>query len=147
FVPKGTHIEQAKLHAKAEIVLRGQANSSGRARCNPDGSVRPERPPRGVIISTGEDIPRGQSLVARMLATEVKQGDVDWTQLTLSQKKRREGVFAEATSAFLQWLATDNRIEELQKKAADKIHELRTEWAKTGHDIHKKASNTLAQLQ
>src|SRR5262249_46139327 len=95
FVPKGTQIEQAKLHAKAETVLRGQANSSGRARCNADGSVRPERPPRGLIVATGEDIPRGQSLVARLLATEIKQDDVDWSQLTLCQKHRREGIYAE----------------------------------------------------
>ena len=147
FVPKGTQIEQAKLHGKAETVLRGQANSSGRARCNPDGSVRPERPPRGLIISTGEDIPRGQSLVARLLATEVKEGSVDWAQLTLCQKQRREGVYAEATSAFLQWLATDDRIEKLRKESADKIHELRTEWAKTGLDVHKKVANTLAQIE
>jgi hypothetical protein len=146
FVPKGTQIEQAKLHAKAETVLRGQANSSGRARCNPDGSVRPERPPRGVIISTGEDIPRGQSLVARLLASEVKEGDVDWTQLTACQDQRRQGVYAEATSAFLQWLAVDSRIEELQKKAADKIHLLRTGWSKAGLSVHKKVANTLAQI-
>jgi len=147
FVPKGTQIEQAKLHAKAETVLRGQANSSGRARCNPDGSVRPERPPRGLIIATGEDIPRGQSLIARLLAIEVKEKDVDWAQLTLCQKRRREGLFAEATSAFLQWLATDSRIEKLRKEQADKIHELREGWSKTGLDIHKKVANTLAQIE
>jgi hypothetical protein len=147
FVPKGTQIEQAKLHAKAEIVLRGQANSSGRARCNPDGSVRPKRPPRGLIIATGEDIPRGQSLIARLLAAEVKEGNVEWERMTCCQEKRRAGVYAEALSAFLQWLATDNRIEKFQKDATDKIHELRGTWLTRGGEVHKKVATTLAQLQ
>lgn len=147
FVPKGSPLEQAKLHGKAETVLRGQANSSGRARCNPDGSVRPERPPRGVIVSTGEDLPRGQSLIARLLATEVKDGDVDWEQLTRCQEQRREGVYAEATSAFLQWLATGNRIEKLREEAAGKIHALRVAWAQTGINSHKKVATTLARIE
>jgi hypothetical protein len=146
FVPKGTQLEQAKLHGKAETVLRGQANHSGRARCNPDGSVRPERPPRGVIVSTGEELPRGQSLIARLLATEVKVDDVDWAQLTLCQEQKRQGAYAEATAGFLQWLATDNRIERLRAEAADKIHEGRVNWAKTGITAHKKVANTLARI-
>src|SRR5262249_7452145 len=97
--------------------------------------------------STGEDIPRGQSLVARLWATEVKQGDVIWERLTVCQERRRQGVFAEAMSAFVQWLATDNRIEKFQKEASKKIHELRVEWSKSGVDAHKKTANTLAQFQ
>jgi len=31
-----------------------------------DGSLRPPKPPRGLVISTGEEIPNGHSLRARM---------------------------------------------------------------------------------
>jgi primase/DNA polymerase family protein len=147
FVPKGTPIAQARMHEKGETVMRGQANGSGRGRCNPDGTVRPERPPRGLLVVTGEDLPHGQSLVARMLALPVEEGDISAVRLTACQEKRRQGVYAEANSAFVQWLASDNRIEKLKKQAPDKIHELRTVWAQNGIDIHKKVANTLAQLE
>jgi bifunctional DNA primase/polymerase-like protein len=147
FVPKGTPIAQARMHEKGETVMRGQANGSGRGRCNPDGTVRPERPPRGLLVVTGEDLPHGQSLVARMLALPVEEGDISAARLTACQEKRRQGVYAEANSAFIQWLASDNRIAKLKKQAPDKIHELRTVWAQNGIDIHKKVANTLAQLE
>lgn len=147
FLPKGTQIEKAKMHAKAETVLRGQANRSGRGRCRPDGSIRPERPPRGMIVATGEDLPHGQSLIARLVGVEVKDGDIDWDQLTVCQNQSREGVYAEVCSAFVQWLATGNRLETLKNEARGKIHELRLKWASSGIDSHKKTANSLAQLE
>src|SRR5205085_10830230 len=58
-------------------LFRSVGNRSGRGRCRPDGTPRAGHPPRAVPLSTGEDIPAGQSLRARMIALEVERGDID----------------------------------------------------------------------
>src|SRR5206468_3731005 len=82
FAPQGGAHDVARYHREADRLLRAQGNRAGRGRCRPDGSVRPARPPRGSIISTGEDVPRGQSLRARLLVLELAPGELDWSRLT-----------------------------------------------------------------
>ncbi len=75
FCPTGSSYDVQAMHRKADRLFRAQGNTSGRQRLRPDGSPRPVKPPRGMILSTGEDVPRGQSLRARMLVSEVpKEG-------------------------------------------------------------------------
>ncbi len=147
FCPLGSPQEQAKLHAAADRLHRAQGNHSGRGRSRTDGSARPVKPPRGMIISTGEDLPRGQSLRARMAILQVEKNSTNWQQLTLCQKHAREGVYADAMAAFLQWLAKDGRIERLRDQAATKIGELRDNWLKDKSDSHKRSATTLAYLE
>src|SRR5216683_991406 len=78
FAPGGSVADVARVHREADRLLRAQGNRSGRARCRTDGTVRPARMPRGTILSTGEDVPRGQSLRARMLVLELAPGELDW---------------------------------------------------------------------
>ena len=49
---------RAPIGAKADRVLRGQGNRSGRQRMRADTTLRPIKRPRGQIVSTGEDTPR-----------------------------------------------------------------------------------------
>src|SRR5256886_12823777 len=56
-----------------------------------DATLRPPRPPRGLILSTGEDVPRGQSLRARIFALEVSPGAVNPKRLTLRQRDAEIG--------------------------------------------------------
>jgi len=56
-----------RLHREADRLLRAQGNNSGRQRMRVDGSLRPTKPPRGASSSAlGKNIPRGQSLRARL---------------------------------------------------------------------------------
>jgi DNA primase len=105
FKPGGSKSEIDQLHAKADRVLRAQGNNSARQRCWADGSVRADRPPRGLIIMTGEDQVRGESLRARQLPLLVRKGDLDVRSLTPFQQDAAAGVYAQVLSAFLQWLA------------------------------------------
>src|SRR5262249_20336248 len=147
FCPIGSTADQARLHAAADRVLRAQGNHSGRGRCRADGSIRPAKPPRGLIVSTGEDTPRGQSLRARSGIIQVEKDSVVWERMTDCQQQAQTGVYAEATSAFLQWLAIENRIERLSSEAAESIGKLRGEWLAKGGDAHKRSATMLAQLQ
>jgi Domain of unknown function (DUF927) len=105
FKPGGSKSEIDKAHALAERFFRAQGNSSGRSRCNQDGTVRGDRPPRGSCIATGEDLPRGESLRARLFAVEVREGDIDRPSLTPYQREAAAGVYAVAMAGFLRWLA------------------------------------------
>jgi hypothetical protein len=77
FVPTG-HSEGARQHREADRLLRAQANSTGRGRLRSDATLRPPQPPRGLIVSTGELVPRGQSLRARLFVLQLPPGGVDW---------------------------------------------------------------------
>jgi hypothetical protein len=65
FAPTGTTADVQRLHRDADRLVRAAGNRSGRARMRADGGSRPTYYPRGLIVSTGEDIPSGQSLRAR----------------------------------------------------------------------------------
>jgi hypothetical protein len=105
FKPGGSKGEIDAWHAKADRVLRAQGNNSARQRCRPDGSVRVDRPPRGFIIVTGEDLPRGESLRARNLVLRMRAGEFAIATLTPFQKDAAAGLYAQALVAFVAWLA------------------------------------------
>jgi phage/plasmid primase-like uncharacterized protein len=117
FVPQGTTMDRARLNQTADRVLRGVGNASGRGRAGPDGKPRPAKPPRALVISTGEEIPGGQSLRARLLVIEVAKNDIgkgDLRTLTPHQTAAEEGLYAGATAAFIQWLAP--RLDEIRSQ-------------------------------
>jgi len=126
FAPTGSLYDVQRWHKKANRVLRAKGNASGRLRMRPDTTLRPEKPPRALILSTGEDVPRGQSLRARMLVLELSPGDLDWKKLTQCQRDGADGLHARAMSGFLRWLST--RYEEIRTSLKDERAALR-EWA------------------
>jgi Domain of unknown function (DUF3854) len=105
FTPVGNPSDVQRWHASADRVLRAQGNGSARQRLNSSLDARPARPPRGLILSTGEDTPRGSSLGARMLVLDMALGDIATDVLTARQQDAAEGRFAGAMSAFLRSLA------------------------------------------
>ena len=105
FAPSGSQYDVNRSHHEADRLIRGQGNQSGRGRARQDGSLRPVKPSRALIISTGEEIPRGQSLRARMAVVQVRPDDVDPYLLSLAQEAAAEGVFARVTSAYVRHLA------------------------------------------
>ena len=105
FVPQGTAVDRARLNAMADRVLRAQNNRSGRARMRANGTIIRPRPPRGLVLSTGEEVPAGASLRARMLILELAPGQVDLERLTISQHDASDGRLAEAMSLYIRWLA------------------------------------------
>jgi hypothetical protein len=107
FAPTGDRAHLARLQRDADRLFRAQGNASGRQRLRPDGSLVAARPPRGTILSTGEDIPAGQSLRARVLVLELGEEDVEWTQLTACQRVAADGSYARALAGFIRWLARD----------------------------------------
>jgi hypothetical protein len=105
FAPTGGATGMDRMQATLDRILRSQGNQAGRARCRVDGDVRAERHPRGMIVVTGEEVPRGASAVARALLLEIRRDDIDPERLTGAQAMARRGDFAQATANYVQWLA------------------------------------------
>src|SRR5207244_1102173 len=103
--PSGTQLDIQRLHAKADRVLRGQGNNSGRQRLGRDAAPKAETAPRGLILGTGEDVPRGHSLRARLMVLEFEDGTVDELRLTKAQDDAADGLYAKAMAGFVSWLA------------------------------------------
>jgi len=145
FAPQGSQTDLGRLHRNAERLLRAQANQAGRIRMNPDGSLRAERPPRGLIMSTGEDVPRGQSVLARTFVTEFPASEDDgmnWTLLSRCQADAADGLFAGAMAGYVRWLAAD--IEDLRRRLAKERAEIRERVFKEG--MHRRTPAIVADL-
>ena len=129
FVPTGGPADGA-LHSLAERLFRSAGNRHGRSRMG-GRQLRPPRPPRGLLLATGEEVPRGQSLRARLLAVELHAGEVDRTVLEECQNSGRSGLLATAMGAFLSWLA--GRYDQFRRDHLDRVRELRREYSGAAH--------------
>lgn len=103
FNPIGSVQDVRRTHASADRLLRAQGNRSGRQRMRPDGSLRTPKPPRGLIISTGEDVPAGHSLRARMIVIEIGENEVNLGRLT--QCQRDAARYPSAMAGYVRWVA------------------------------------------
>ena len=143
FVPLGTSAEVSCLHRKADRLFRGQGNVAGRSRLRPDGKSGAEYHPRGIAISSGEDLPRVKSLRARLFVIEVSPGDVDLQKLTEAQEDAASGLLAQAMAGYLQWLAP--QVEKLKESLPDRQKELRS-LTRTGEVQHDRTPDIQASL-
>lgn len=133
FAPNGTASDIQRLHATAERVFRGAGNQQGRARLNADTSLRATKYPRGLIISTGEEVPNGHSVRARTFLVDVRRDDVSKSILSTVQKLASEGVYAQAMSAYLAWLAP--RLDQERAWLRGRAPQLRDKIVNTGHHL------------
>ena len=124
FAPGGSKQDVNRQHRDADRVLRAQGNNSSRGRMNADGTMRPDRPPRALMLSTGEDIPRGESLGARLVVVELRRGAIDPDALSIAQEHAADGLYAQAMAGYIQWLAGLG-LDAVQRHLADRTRALR----------------------
>lgn len=125
FAPGGGPTDMQRLHRDADRLFRAQGNRAGRQRLRSDATLRAAKPPRGLIVSTGEDIPRGHSIRARMLILEVQPSDVDWDQLSTCQQDAAAGLYAKALAGYVAWLAS--RYDEVCEQVRVQVARLRAQ--------------------
>ncbi len=107
YVPQATGYANAELNRQVDRLFRALANQAGRGRLRADGSLAGDYFPRSGVLATGEDVPAGQSLRARMLICELGRGKdgLDWARLSDCQREAAAGRYAVMMSAYLKWLA------------------------------------------
>ena len=142
FAPTGGEHQRKELQAKAARLIRSQGNATGRARMRADGTLAHDRPPRGSLLITGEDLPPGHSVRARTLVLEVRRGDVDLAALSEAQALARDGLLARATSAWIRHLAQD--LDGHRKAFREAWEALRPQWAALGE--HGRTADAGARL-
>ena len=142
FAPAGSQTDVHRLHAKADRVLRGQGNRSGRQRMRADTTLRPLKRPRGLIVSTGEDTLRGQSLRARLLVLELGPGELDFELLSQAQADGAAGLLAQAMAGFLAWIAP--QYEQVLADLPVRVAESRAQMALRA--FHRRTSEIAANL-
>ena len=79
YFPARNKREADAMDQTAARLLRGVGNGSGRSRMRQDTTMRPDLPPRGVTLATGERLPDGHSTNARLFLlslTPTAQDDI-----------------------------------------------------------------------
>lgn len=123
--PQGTASDQQAMSIKADRVFRGAANQAGRGRMTADTRLRRTYYPRGMVSASGEDLPAGRSLRARMWILSLTPGTMELDILTECQRHARAGIYAAAMSGYLRWIAS--RAEQLEAELPIRYEELRAE--------------------
>jgi hypothetical protein len=130
--------EQAR---RVERVIRQVGNRSSRGRLGPDLVPRVSRPPRGLAISSGEDLPPSRSIIARLVVVDVERDQVDTRVLTDLQKNGAR--LAHAMRAYIEWLQP--RLPKLQQSLPKEVERLRDSFQQAGR--HARQAGSLAILQ
>jgi len=142
YAPTGRYGDD-HLENVAERLFRAAGNQQGRSRMAGNGRVKSPRPPRALLMATGEDVPRAHSIRARLLVIEVAPGEVDLPTLSECQRAGDDGTLAAAMAAYVQWIA--GRYEELQDRIRTRSLEIRAEGR--GRAVHARLPAALAELQ
>jgi len=98
-------------------------------------------PPRGCVISTGEQLPDVESTQGRLLVLQPKKDDINLEDLSLAQSKDAF-TYPYAMGHYIAWIG--KRYESLKTELPDKLSEYRKKAA--GHDIHKRLPEAVAHL-
>jgi hypothetical protein len=143
FAPQGNTADVARYHAAADRVFRAAGNHAGRGRLDSTASLRDPKPPRTLILSTGEDIPRGHSIRARLLVLELSKGSIKPSQLSGCQSDAHQGLYAQAMGGFVQWLA--GRYDEARAAFDCKVSEYRA--SAVSNSGHARTPDIVSSLQ
>jgi hypothetical protein len=123
YSPEKGKMTSEDLQRKAERILRAQGNQAGRGRLDSHLNQRPTKYPRGMVLSSGEDLPRGSSIRARVFNREVGDGAVNLARLSACQEDAKRGLYDLAMAGFLSWYAS--RYETAQRELRQRVDAFR----------------------
>jgi hypothetical protein len=144
FIPKGARQDRERLHASADRIFRSTTAGVGRGRLRggEDLSHRANRPPRGLLMSSGEELPGPPSCQARLVIVKVERGAVDLARLTAAQEDATAGLYAQALAAYVRWLAP--RAGSLVEETDREMRGLRADLTRDG--VHRGTPDAAADL-
>ena len=104
FAPQAAGMDAQAYERRAARLIRSIGNHSPRNRMNADTSTRTGFMARGLVISTGEQLPTGQSVLARILPVEISPRSIDLELLTQAQQAQSK-LYSYAMAGYLQWVS------------------------------------------
>jgi hypothetical protein len=145
FTSQSTVSGDQDLKRKADQLLRDWGNGAGRTRMKSDLSLRQPYVPRGLIISTAEQLPPNESLNSRLLQIESGPGRVtrgEGSALTLAQQNDAP-LYPQAMAGYVLYVA--EHMTEFEKSLPALQQEL-TEKARTEGGAHLRLPMNIATL-
>jgi hypothetical protein len=143
--PQGSPREQGDMRRAADRVIRGIANTASRGRLRRDSTAQPSRPPRALVVATGEDVPPGHSLRARMTITEVEEEMITAISASGAQKLAADGVYALAMAGYVRYLAgRHDDLEDFPLAVKGILSAIRAEL--TRQDQHRRVPEAIGSL-
>jgi hypothetical protein len=143
FAPQADAQAQREQTKRAEILLRNVGNHAARGRLKPDLTQRPIRPPRGLLVCTGEDHPPTPSIVARLVLVEVDRAQLNLPAISNLQANGER--LPHAMRAYIEWLRP--QIAALTQSLTRDLAELMTSrFASSNLGGHMRAPSGLATL-
>lgn len=143
FAPQADSQAQREQTRRAEVLLRNVGNQAGRGRLRADLSQRPVRPPRGLLVCTGEDHPPTPSIIARLVLVEVDRTRLNMDAITRLQAEGER--LPHAMRAYIEWLRP--RLPDLRHSLPRELAELMTsEFSAATLGSHLRAPGGLATL-
>lgn len=141
YAPNADTRAQQELEKRAQRIIRGIGNRASRGRLRADLTQQPDRPPRGLVICTGEDLPTGHSIQARLVVVEVDRERLDLSAIADLQASNDR--LSHAMRGYIEWLQPE--IPQLQKALPARLGQIRAELHKVGS--HLRQADALAQLR
>ncbi len=145
FKPSVNRNEADKQHSMAERLIRNTGNQAGRGRRTANMQAQAAPFNRSMMLVTAEDLPRGQSLLGRLLVLELSREDVYNPTLSKLQHTANSGALSGLMSAYLQWLAP--RMDQHKKDFPTIVEQLRNGAVRDGiASSHPRAPEIFANL-
>jgi len=141
FAPNGSG--DHALQNIAEQVFRAAGNRQGRSRASKLGQPSTPRPPRALVLATGEEVPQGESIRARLVIIEVTANEIERRVLTECQRAGQQEQFSASMGAFLAWIAA--QYEPLQHRLHARAEEIRNRGR--GDAVHARLPEAMGELQ
>lgn len=141
YAPRPGVLDQSKADAAVEKIVRAIGDGHGRGRMNADTSLKASKPPRGVVVITGEDLPPGLSVMGRLLVVRPDPTRLDLALLSAYQANTAK--LPTAMRGYVEWLQP--QMPALLESVPNWIREYRSR-AQAAATTHTRVPETVAQL-
>ena len=132
FAPEKQPRSAQDLESRASRFIRAVGNRQGRGRLRSDLTARPTFYPRGLVISTGEQLPNlPPSALARIINVPFEKNCIDKARLTEMQDKAH--LLPTAMRGYLEWLRTRSNDIDFEEQLKQRFEDLRGEIKLEGH--------------
>lgn len=105
YAPQSSSSADYRMRASADRLIRALGNRAGRQRLQSNLQEARTFHPRGLVVSTAELLPAGQSILARIVPLELVKGEVDLAALSIAQNNAASGLFSACMAAFIRRMA------------------------------------------
>ena len=140
YAPSGSKMDRMNNQGVFDKIVRNQGNLANRNKGTDASTLHPSRVPRGLILSSGEDVSTVGSIRGRLMILEADTGMIDWDQVTQLQGLAQAGQLASAMAGYVQWLAP--QMNSMSNVLKERLGVLRSGF----HDAQKRTADQSAQL-